>query len=123
MLFGQEVGTGDPLMQLGIELGQARYGPLSDRNRLNELLHGEGDITDTDTINDKHFNVGDTALKLRHRRKTKLDSNFKPEKFKVVAAYRNNTYKLCDMSGRLLKQNINHSILQRIPVDSHIGGG
>lgn len=128
MLFGQEIGTGDPILELGRELGFERYSKLTDRNRLNELLYrtDNSENNKQNTIHEKLYKPGDIVVKLRQSKKNKLDSNYEPKQFKIIASYSNNTYKLCDMNGQLLKRHLNHANIKKVEINSqqvhHMGG-
>lgn len=100
----------DPLQQLGEKLGFERLVKLTDRNLYNSEFR---DYPVQETKGPKLFPIGSKVMRLRHKKSNKLQSNFEPELFTVIAVYKNNTYKLCDSQGRILKRNVNHSNLRR----------
>ncbi|KAI8877709.1 hypothetical protein K501DRAFT_142978, partial [Backusella circina FSU 941] len=44
------------------------------------------------------------VVRVRHHKYNKLDNNYQPEEFTVIAGYPNRTYQLVNSKGRLLKR-------------------
>ncbi|KAL7321092.1 hypothetical protein PS15m_000906 [Mucor circinelloides] len=99
----------DPIQQLGRgALGMDRLVELQDRN---------AQIEDFNALNNeyplkpvvrqrKYFSPGAKVVRLRHNKYTKMDTNYKPEIFTVVASSNNGTCRLQDKAGRLLKRRV-----------------
>ncbi|KAI8890514.1 hypothetical protein K501DRAFT_265968 [Backusella circina FSU 941] len=100
------------LQQLEQQLGFARLVKLTDRNIGNELKEPVHSAAVNDK--DKLYPVGAKVVRVRHHKTNKMDSNYKPEEFVVIAAFLNRTYQLVDNNGRLLKRHVNHSNLSQI---------
>ncbi|EIE83150.1 hypothetical protein RO3G_07855 [Rhizopus delemar RA 99-880] len=90
----------------GRSLGFERLPKLSDMhiqtedyNVINEL---EYDLKPVARI--KFFQPGTKVVRVRHNKHSKMDTNYKPEVFTVVASFPNGTCILADQVGRQLKQ-------------------
>lgn len=106
----------DPLQMFGRSLGFERLAKLNDRNiqveDYNVLNQIEYDYKHLHR--NKTFEPGSKVVRVRHNKFSKMDSNYKPEVFTVIASYPNGTCQLADQVGRLLKRKINVSSLRQI---------
>ncbi|KAI8881370.1 hypothetical protein K501DRAFT_154406, partial [Backusella circina FSU 941] len=85
----------------GMELGFERLVKLTNRNVVNEMKEiSLEEVHDEPSL----IEPGARVVRVRHHKHSKLDSNYQPEEFTVVAAFPNRTYQLIDSKGRLLKR-------------------
>ncbi|KAI9012703.1 hypothetical protein CLU79DRAFT_683271, partial [Phycomyces nitens] len=86
------------------------YGNALGFERLSKLVTRNTTIEDfppapvEQPTEEKVFLPGSTVVRVRPNKSSKLDSNYSPEVFTVVAGFGNGTYQLADKFGRLLKR-------------------
>ncbi|KAG1161000.1 hypothetical protein G6F46_012869 [Rhizopus delemar] len=109
----------------GRSLGFERLPKLSDMhiqtedyNVINEL---EYDLKPVARI--KFFQPGTKVVRVRHNKHSKMDTNYKPEVFTVVASFPNGTCILADQVGRQLKQRVNIGSLRQIHQRDNLSWG
>ncbi|KAI9003774.1 hypothetical protein CLU79DRAFT_682261, partial [Phycomyces nitens] len=85
----------------GRSLGFERLNQLQNRAIQNE--DSPQDYPDH-PIEEDNFTPGTKVVRVRPNKSSKMDSNYKPEVYTVIAGFGNSTYQLADMNGRLLKR-------------------
>jgi hypothetical protein len=102
----------DVLLQLGRRVGLERIYYLQSK-RFDDDLHQLQDHYRTKVESRPRFNPGDKVLRVHHVRSNKMSPTFQPSPYLVVAMFNNNTCKLADADGKLLKRHVNTSHLRR----------
>lgn len=107
-----------PVQLLGRSLGMERLARLQDRNiqidDYNILNPEQLEYDDKKIIRRRYYTPGTKVICVRHNKYSKMDSNYKPEIFTVVASFNNGTCQLQDKVGRLLKRRVNLASLRKI---------
>jgi hypothetical protein len=112
LLYGQHPRAyrQDILQKVGQMLGYERLVKLVDRN-----VQKEEEVLDypmQPELEQSQFIHGTKVIRVRHKKRSKLDSKFEPEVFTVISGFGNGAYQLMDQSGRILKRRVNKSSLR-----------
>ncbi|CEP10491.1 hypothetical protein, partial, partial [Parasitella parasitica] len=111
LLYGQQPRaiSQDILQDLGRSLGFERLVKLEHRNFEQE----DKEYEEVRVLEDNMFEPGTRVVRVRNKKRGKLDSNYDPEVFTVIAGFGDGSYQLMDNQGRVLKRRLNRSNLKR----------
>lgn len=111
----------DILQQLGEKLASERLYFMQNRQITDELKLRQVDL---EPHQGKRIPVGTKVIRLNHIKKNKLDKNYKPKIFTVLASFKNNLYLLADPRGIRLKRAVNgvclKKFVQRSPLSQRL---